>query len=168
VTSTFAALALVGALSPSANAQPPNFPDVNAFPAVDSSAYEVGGAHPSGSGWVFVTPNGLRCAINQIAELGVECVGTVAGTDGFIKATASLTTPGRIQPSAGSALDFPPLLATGNKIVASGVVCAVPADDTLACRAGRPDTWSADSPDPPGVHYAEHGFVVQPSGNFIY
>jgi hypothetical protein len=80
----------------------------------------------------------------------------------------SLTKPGQVQrydnPARGSA----PLLPTGHKIAAAGVVCAIPADDTLACRARKPDTWGTDTPDPPGEHYGEHGFVVQPSGSLTY
>nr|WP_041781931.1 hypothetical protein [Mycolicibacterium chubuense] len=154
-----------------AHAAPPGFPDVDAFSAVDPSGYQLMGAHPSMSGWVFSTPAGLRCQDSLIPDLGVFCQGPIAGSaPGTTMVSVSLTTEGAfsrsdLDPGAGSY----PLLPTGAKLAAgNGVVCAVPTADTLACRAGKPDSWAADTPDPPDRHYGEHGFVVSPSGSWAY
>ena len=62
-----------------------------------------------------------------------------------------------------------PLLPTGSRFAAgNGVVCAVPTADTLACRAAKPDSWPAETPDPPDRHYGEHGFVIAPTGSWTY
>ncbi|EHB97289.1 hypothetical protein MAB47J26_21323 [Mycobacteroides abscessus 47J26] len=162
-----AALAVV----PVANAQPPKFPDVDSYPAVDIAEYQVIGAHPSMSGWVFSTPGGLRCQSNMIADLGVSCTGPIVGAATDMNSVAvSLTKPGLIARYEQSPDDHSyPLLPTGSKIApGNGVVCAVLADDALACRAKKPDSWPKDTQDPPDRHYGEHGFVVQPSGSWSY
>ena len=166
-----AAVSLSGLSAPVANAQPAGFPDVDTFRAVDPADYQVFGAHPSLSGWIFRTPGGLVCRDSLIPDLGVACDGSVVGAPpGMNVVTVSLTSAGRIaaiEPSPDDQL--PALLPTGTKIDAgNGVVCAVPADDALACRAQKPDSWPKDTPDPPDRHYGEHGFVVQPSGSWTY
>jgi hypothetical protein len=173
VSAVFTSILLSAGLgvAPAANAQPPKFPDVDSYPAVDLSEYRVIGAHPSMSGWVFSTPGGLTCQDSMIADLGVSCSGPIVGAgEGMNSVTVSLAKPGLIaefeQSPDGRAY---PLLPTGSKIAAgNGVVCAVIADDALACRAKKPDSWSKDTPDPPDRQYGEHGFVVQPSGSWSY
>jgi hypothetical protein len=166
---TLTAGALVTAAA--AGAAPPDFPDVDTYPAVDAGVYQVLGAHPSTSGWAFSTPAGLRCQNSMIPELGVFCQGPASGAPARVTTVgASLTTPGEFGAYDG-AMDMAaaPLLATGSKFAAgNGVVCAVPDDSTLACRAGRPASWTADTPDPPDRHYGEHGFVVGPAGDWAY
>ena len=152
-------------------ASPPGFPDVDAFPAVDPAAYQIFGAHPSMSGWVFRTPAGLRCQDSLIPDLGIFCRGPLAdSSSGVSMASVSLTHAGELgYDDVGSDDGSYPLLPTGSRFAAgNGVVCAVPAADTLACRAAKPDSWPADTPDPPDRHYGEHGFVVAPTGNWTY
>ncbi|MGE2836645.1 hypothetical protein [Mycobacterium sp. SMC-4] len=143
-----------------------------AYPEVDPSAYEVLGARPSASGWVFSTPSGLQCRNSLIAELGVFCSAAIPGNaDGVDSAAVSLTQPGVLTrtDTAGADGDAFPLLPTGSKIAAcNGVECAVIDDDALACLAKKPDTWSDDLPDPPDRHYGEHGFVVQPGNSWAF
>lgn len=157
--------------APAANAQPPKFPDVDSYPAVDLSEYQVIGAHPSMSGWAFSTPGGLRCQSNMIADLGVSCSGPIVGAGtGMNSVTVSLARPGLIAQYDQSPDDHSyPLLPTGTKIApGNGIVCTALTDDALACRAGKPDSWPKDTPDPPDRHYGEHGFVVQPSGSWSF
>lgn len=166
-----AALALIGVGSGPTAAQPAGFPDVDAYPPVDPAAYQVHGTHPSGSGWEFTTPSGLTCSDSLIPDLGVRCLGAIAGAQPATNSVAvSLTTPGRIEHvDTVAGRDPARLLPTGSKIDAgNGVVCAVPADDALACVAKKPDSWSPDTADPPDRHYGEHGFVVQPAGSWTY
>lgn len=157
--------------SPLATAIPPEFPDVDSYPAVDLTPYRVQGAHPSTSGWVFQTPGGLRCRDSLIADLGVFCQGPVAlASDGENAVATSLTTPAQlIRSDLDPTLAPVPLLPTGTKIAAdNGVVCAVLTEDSLACRATKPVSWPADTPDPPDRHYGEHGFVISPAGNQFF
>lgn len=62
-----------------AQAAPADFPDLDTFPEVDPARYEVAGAHPSMSGWVFITPGGLRCQNSLIPDLGVSCQEVTSG-----------------------------------------------------------------------------------------
>lgn len=154
-------------------AAPADFPDVDAHPAVDPATYEVFGAHPSTSGWVFSTQAGLLCRNSLIPDLGVYCmVPTSDEASGWRAVAVSLTIPGEFLASddgPGAGADAFPLLPTGSKIAAgNGVVCAALDDATLACRAATPDSWSADTPDPPDRHYGEHGFVLGPEGGTAY
>ena len=147
-----------------AAAAPDDFPDVDAYAAVDPADYQYFGAHPSMSGWVFSTPAGLWCQDSLIAELGVSCQSptTIAGV--------SLTHPAQFS-DPGDSPQPPParLLPVGSKIAAdNGVVCAVVDDETLACRASKPDSWNADTPDQPDRHYGEHGFVVGAARHWGY
>ncbi|BBX70218.1 hypothetical protein [Mycolicibacterium psychrotolerans] len=154
-----------------AGAAPPEFPDVDAYPAVDPTAYQVFGAHPSMSGWVFSTPAGLRCQDSLIPDLGIFCRGPLPGSSsGISTASVSLTHAGEFgYDDVGSDVGPSPLLPTGSRFAAgNGVVCAVPAADTLACRAAKPDSWPADTPDPPDRRYGEHGFVISPAGSWTY
>lgn len=167
---TLGTLALLTAAPLPAHAQPPDFPDVDSFPAVDPAPYEVRGAHPSGSGWAFSTPGGLWCAASMIPDLGVSCSGPIVGTEPPMNAVSvSLTRPGQFTDNGGKPEKPAQLVPTGSKFApGNGVVCAVLADDELACRAKKPDSWPADTADPPDRHYGEHGFVMRPSGSWAY
>ncbi|CAA0130395.1 Uncharacterised protein [Mycolicibacterium vanbaalenii] len=162
--------ALSGA--PTATAVPEAFPELDAYPAVDPGPYQVFGAHPSTSGWAFSTPSGLQCRNSLIPDLGVVCFGPVPGTqDGVDSVGVSLTREGTLMTSegAGTAAEAYPLLPTGSKFAAgNGVECAVMSDDSLACLARKPDSWAADTPDPPDRRYGEHGFVVQEAGSWTF
>lgn len=155
-----------------AQAAPPDFPDLDSYPAVDPAVYEVSGApHPSASGWAFITPGGLRCANSVILDLGVSCRGPAPDARPVdIIAGVALTKPGYVIDTDGEIGEAPvSLLPVGSKFAAgNGVVCATLDNMTLACRAAKPDSWPADIPDPPGLHYGEHGFVVGPTGNRTY
>lgn len=158
--------------APAASAFPAEFPELDAYEAVDPSTYQVLGARPSTSGWGFSTPSGLQCRNSLIAELGVSCSATIPGIpDGVDSASVSLTQPGVLTrtDTAGPGDDSFPLLPTGWKIAAgNGVECAVINDDALACLARKPDSWAPDTPDPPDRHYGEHGFVVQPGNSWAF
>lgn len=170
----FASIAVSAGLvaAPAANAQPPSFPDIDSYPAVDLDEYQVIGAHPSMSGWVFSTPGGLKCQDSMIADLGVSCSGPIVGTRSRMNSVGvSLRSEGQFRYSADESDDGHPypLVAAGSKIEpGNGVVCAVLTDEALACRAKKPDSWPKDTPDPPDRHYSEHGFVVQPAGSWVY
>lgn len=154
-----------------AAAAPEGFPDVDALPAVDPGPYQVFGAHPSTSGWLFSTPAGLRCQDSLIPDLGIFCRGPLPGApSGITMASVSLTREGEFgRDDTGSDEASYPLLPTGSRFAAgNGVVCAVPTVDTLACRAAKPDSWPAETPDPPDRHYGEHGFVIAPTGSWTY
>ena len=154
-----------------AQAAPADFPDLDSYPAVDPAGYEVAGAHPSMSGWVFRTPGGLRCQNSLIPDLGVSCQGPAPdGRPVDIIAGVTLTKPGFVVDTDGELGEASvSLLPVGSKFSAgNGVVCAALDDMTLACQAAKPDSWPADTPDPPDRHYGEHGFVVGPTGNRTY
>jgi hypothetical protein len=170
-TVALATLSGLAIVAPSVRAQPSEFPDVELFPAVELTPYQVLGAHPSTSGWVFQTPGGLRCMDSLIAELGLFCQGPIPGApDGENAVGVSLAQPAELSRSDLGPDDRPyPVLPTGTKIAAgNGVVCAVLTDKSLACRATKPASWPADTPDPPDRHYGEHGFVLSPAGNRFF
>lgn len=158
---------------PAASAAPAQFPDLDGYPEVDPSVYQVLGARPSTSGWAFRTLSGLQCQTSLIAELGVSCSAAVPGvSDGVDSASVSLTQPGVLTRTDTADIDSGepfPLLPTGSKLAAgNGVECAVIHDHALACLARKPGTWPADTPDPPDRHYGEHGFVVAPGGSWTF
>ncbi|NVN54172.1 hypothetical protein HLY00_3269 [Mycolicibacterium hippocampi] len=157
---------------PTAAALPEAFPDLDGYPAVDPGPYQVFGAHPSSSGWAFSTPSGLQCRNSLIPDLGVVCFGPVPGTQqGVDSVGVSLTREGTLMTTDDTGTDADPylLLPTGSKFAAgNGVECAVISDTSLACLARKPDSWAADTPDPPDRHYGEHGFVVQPEGTWTF
>ncbi|MGQ9349641.1 hypothetical protein [Mycolicibacterium gilvum] len=162
--------AVVGA-SPSTAAPPPDFPDLAAYPAVDPAAYQVTGGHPSTSGWAFTTAGGLRCQNSLIPDLGIFCEGLVRDAPSEVMSVnVSLTTPAGFDRREGE-LETPwsPLLPVGSRFAAgNGVVCAAPDEVTFACWAAKPDSWPADTPDPPDRHYGEHGFLLSPAGHRGY
>jgi hypothetical protein len=155
-----------------AQAAPADFPNLDIYPAVDPAGYQVSGApRPSASGWAFITPGGLRCDNSVILDLGVSCQGPAPdGRPVDIIAGVALTRPGYVIDTDGEIGKAPvSLLPVGSKFSAgNGVVCATLDDKTLACRAAKPDSWPADTPDPPDRHYGEHGFVVGPTGSRTY
>jgi hypothetical protein len=154
-----------------AQAAPADFPDLDSYPAVDPAGYEVSAPRAGAAGWAFITPGGLRCQSSVILDLGVSCQGPAPDARPVdIIAGVTLTKPGYVIDTDGEIGDAPvSLLPVGSKFSAgNGVVCATLDDMTLACRAAKPDSWTADIPDPPGLHYGEHGFVVGPAGNRTY
>lgn len=169
---TAVVLGVAGLLAGAAPAQaaPPEV-DLTAYPAVDPAPYQVFGAHPSTSGWIFETPGGVRCQDSLIPDLGIVCSGPLAGTDATM-VSVSLTHEAMFtesdMPESGPE-SAPPVLPVGSRFDAgNGVVCAVPTADTLACHAAKPVSWPADTVDPPDRHYGEHGFVTSPDGSRGY
>ncbi|MEH3139963.1 MAG: hypothetical protein PGN37_07205 [Mycobacterium kyogaense] len=149
-------------------AAPPEV-DLTAYPAVDTAPYQVFGAHPSTSGWIFRTPAGVRCQDSLIPDLGIVCSGPLAGTD------ATMVSMSLTHEAVFTESDMPPgapeplLLPEGSRFDAgNGVVCAIPDAETLACHAAKPASWPADTVDPPDRHYGEHGFVTSPDGSRGY
>jgi len=160
---------LMVAAGPAHAAPPADFPDLDVYPAVDPAPYQVFGAHPSTSGWMFRTPAGLRCQDSLIPDLGIYC--STPGPEGSM-ASVSLTHEGVVGPAdTGTGADSQPapILPVGMRFAAgNGVVCAAPTIDTFACRAAKPDSWPADTVDPPDRHYGEHGFVLGRASNWTY
>ncbi|WP_185976089.1 hypothetical protein [Mycolicibacterium sp. 018/SC-01/001] len=142
---------------------------MTAYPAVDPAPYQVLGAHPSMSGWIFANSAGVRCQDSLIPDLGIVCSGPLAGTDATT-VSVSLTHDAVFTDSdMGRADSAPRLLPVGSRFDAgNGVVCALPDAETLACHAAKPASWPADTVDPPDRHYGEHGFVISPSGSRGY
>ena len=64
-------------------------------------------------------------------------------------ASVSLTRAGEFgRDDVGSDDAAYPVVPIGSSFAAgNGVVCAVPTADTLACRAAKPDSWPAETPD---------------------
>lgn len=146
--------------------------DLTAYPAVDPAPYQVFGAHPSTSGWIFRTPAGARCQDSLIPDLGIVCSGPLAGTDATtvsVSLTHEAMFSSDMGPAGSTPGSEPPLLPEGSRFDAgNGVVCAVPDAETLACHAAKPASWPADTADPPDRHYGEHGFVTSPGGSRGY
>ncbi|MDV3129576.1 hypothetical protein M1247_32050 [Mycobacterium sp. 21AC1] len=153
-----------------ANATPTEFPNVDAYPAVNLPDYYVTAAHPSGARWSFSTPSGIECSASMIADLGIYCWGALGADDDSDQVWASLEKAGRFSTAEQGGSDSGTLLPVGSKIeTPSGMVCAVPTAQELACRAQKPDSWP-DTPSPGArlQEYGVHGFVLEPSGSWAF
>ncbi|HEX5144798.1 MAG TPA: hypothetical protein VFW21_13100 [Mycobacterium sp.] len=163
-----AVASLAIALSPTACAdceRDAEFPDIDSFPAVNLADYAQIGTHPSTSVYRFTTPAGVQCVVGMITEMGVQCWGAPVGAAPRSAITASTLAAAAYSEQAPNLHGDAKLLPADSKLDAgNGVVCAVIADDTLACRAGPNGAMTPDGP----VHHGVHGFVIQPSGNWTF
>ncbi len=167
VAGLFAALAGV----PAANAEPANFPDLSGF-AVATDTHQGAFQQTAQQVVKFATPDGLRCSIGALGGLApsVRCYGPIPGI---------ADVPLKIDPSAAEPCDFgvarliaanpgaissfrgecptdladAALLAPGQKVSAGPATCGVVAGGVTAC---------IDKTD------GGHGFVLQPSGSWVF
>lgn len=167
-TMMVAIVSLAIAQSPTACAdcgQSREFPDIDSYPAVNLSDYARIGTHPSSSAYLFKTPGDVVCVVGMITEMGVQCSGVQVGPAPKSTIAASTLAAAEYSDQAPALERDAKLLPVGTKLDAgNGVVCAVIADDSLACRAGPNAEMKPDDP----VHHGVHGFVMQPSGNWTF
>jgi hypothetical protein len=169
VATTGAALAI--AQLPTAGADPrqppPQFPDINAYPAVNLADYQHFGGHPSSSGWLFKAPNGVTCSVGLIDEMGATCWGAAVGSPPKSELNASSLHAGRYQAADPDWNPEAALLPVGTRLDSTnGVGCALLSHDSLACRAAP--NKGIDVNNPENSRYGVHGFVLQPSGNWTF
>lgn len=165
--------ALVMAPLPAACATPPatpkypvpeGFPDVDAYSAVNLADYAKMGAHPSMSGYVFHSPSGIMCRAALIDDGGASCTygGVAPAPDNSVK--ASTMEPGHfllIKPGDG----VTNVLPVGSKLdTTNGIVCAMIADDEIACRTG----YNEDIDPKKHPQYGIHGFVAKPGASWTF
>ncbi len=151
--------------TPIALAEPPGFPDLNTFVEVPASQYVTAGSR----GMTFIgfsTAEGINCGFsnpdspdgqNQL----IHCAGPLPGLQD-VPATGSgpcetgVASQVAITHSKGSCADVKPtrkILGPGQKITHGMVTCAVGNGPLVAC---------IDRFGP------ERGFVLQPSGSFVF
>jgi len=151
-----------------ARAEPPKFPDLDAFQAVDPAPYTA--AARAGGGVYFDTPDGLQCTIPNPYHPGdhvsASCGGRLPGlpdnsprgTYGCseVASPTSLPTdlgPYTFQAGTGCPIVTSPLpLTIGQKITKGDITCVVGADRLTACV------------DP----VLNRGFVLQSSGSWTF
>jgi hypothetical protein len=178
-TAVVAALGATALPPPLAGAAPSGFPDVNAFTAVDPQGYlriDNAGQPGAGSNSVtrvyFSTSDGVLCRwvyvpealANLVTNTGITCSGNIPGIPDSVPANGGVGCA-RVAPPALLAPEFvfdrhwgacPPFnavsLNAGQKIETGNTTCAVGTGSLIACI------------DPA----AEHGFVLQPSGSWVF
>ncbi|MUL81542.1 MULTISPECIES: hypothetical protein [unclassified Mycolicibacterium] len=158
VPAFWAAIVLAGATAPIADASPPGFPDLDAFSAVDPAPYVEHGLKASRVG--FTTPT-MTCSWDYLQDHNAHVVAGCRGTIVGMPAEARQSEIGSSCDGVGSTFtrgsgpcpppDEYPRLAPGHKLTAVNTTCAV-TDDGVACI------------DP----IVNHGFVVQPSGSWVF
>lgn len=180
--STFvvAILLIVGAtlVPPTAAAQPPGFPDVNAFTPVDPQGYvfvQYLGSEPGNYTFNvhFSTSEGVACVWTYIhkgmenpnAYAGIRCMGDIPGIPDSVPDNGGLGCARVVSAPFSHELvfdrhwgDCPPFppgvpsLNAGQKIETGNATCVVGGGNLTACI------------DP--VH--DSGFVLQPSGSWVF
>jgi hypothetical protein len=146
--------------APRAQAQPPGFPDLNAFTEAPASLdFSRPGRLANGYAF-FRTPDGLSCMIGSL----VRCSGPLPGLAGaefsdcaFVLQSyedAQRSEPFRFEKSTdGCSPPTDELLAVGQKatfVSNDTTICAVGAGQLTACIRN------------------DHGFVLQPSGSWVF
>jgi hypothetical protein len=173
VTATIAAVLgaiLVAPAPPTASALPPGFPDLNAFTAVDAASHVV--RYPRGGAAVgFATPDGVECQWGILADpnahTDIRCSGDIPGIPASVpdKGGAGCAQVAQSGGLVGSTYlyvfdrhggytcpPFPASLQVGEKITLSNITCVVAPGNVTACV------------DP----VVNHGFVLQPSGSWVF
>lgn len=150
-----------------AHAEPPKFPDLDAFRSVDPAPYTA--ADRAGGATYFTTPDGLQCDIPQPYQPGdhvsAGCAGKLPGlpddaprgSEGCSEVASPTLLPTDLgpytfQPGTGCPILTTPLLDVGQKITKGDITCVVGADRLTACI------------DP----VLNRGFVLQPSGSWTF
>ncbi len=160
VPAMVAALA-VGPAVPSAEAQPPGFPDLNAFTEAPANL-DFSRPDRWANGYAFFrTPDGLSCMIGGVRR----CSGPVPGLPveygecAVVLQTheeSSRSTPFRFEKSVeGCPPPADELLNVGQKLTLTAnntTTCVVGEDRLTACIDGN----------------GKHGFVLQPSGSWVF
>ncbi|MBX7434126.1 hypothetical protein JDV09_18685 [Mycobacterium sp. Y57] len=162
-----AAAPLLGVLAiaaaPGVAAADPGFPDLSAYPAVDAVDYLQ--SYPYFSGFAFETPDGLRCAHNELnsrddpSRSTLSCEGPRPdrgpGTWQVLVATDEAAVAEPSYPPLDPAIPTDPATAPRtlpalHKIVYAGIECAADDRGMTACRIG------------------EHGFVLTPTSTELF
>ncbi|HME17816.1 MAG TPA: hypothetical protein VKG83_20625 [Mycobacterium sp.] len=163
-------IAAVSLVTPKASALPPGFPDPNAFTAVDAASHIV--HYPrSGAAVIIATPDGVQCSWGvpggPDSHTDVRCSGNIPGIPVSVPddGRAGCATLGKSGGSMGATYlyvfdrrggstcpPFPATLTVGQKISATNITCVVAAGNVTACI------------DP----IVNHGFVLQPSGSWVF
>lgn len=143
--------------APELPAPPDGFPDLEAFTAVDREDFKLGG------GQSFVGPEGIRCRLDFGPHNSVVCGGNI---DGIPDSVTGGGCPEVRKPQDGSS-DAPYVIsrpdgecvtsrsmpiATGKKLKGDNSTCVIGDDNLVAC-------IDADH---------KHGFVLQPSGSWVF
>jgi hypothetical protein len=163
IAATVITIAATYADSSSASADPqPNFPDTSSYVEADSQQYEAD--DPRVSSLFFTTPDGLWCHMFQNAG----CSGKLPGTSGIPNkdGCSSVEKSGQFdgdgapyvyKPYTARSCDFKPgntkanLLNIGQKLTLDKATCVVGANSLTAC-----------------ISEYGHGFVLQPSGSWLF
>jgi hypothetical protein len=154
-----AGLTVVPAAQP-AKAQPPGFPDLDAFTEAPADL-DFSRSAKSADGYAFFrTPDGLDCMVGSLTRCSGNLPGLPAGEFGACAVVlqtyqeATRGEPFRFQASEqGCRPSADQLLAVGQKatFTTHGVTtCVVGAERLTACTNG------------------DHGFVLQPSGSWVF
>lgn len=135
---------------------PADFPDLNAFTAVDRDDYRVGGTS-------FVTPDQIECVLDWGAHRSIRCGGNIEGLSESVTGTGCP----HVRKSPDGPSDAPYVITrsenpcvsarwvpieAGHKLVAGNGTCVVGEENLVAC-------IDADM---------QHGFVLQPSGSWTF
>jgi hypothetical protein len=162
ILSAVAAIAAFGApTAPTAAAQPAGFPDLNQFTAVDAGPYvrPFSYAERWANGYLFFrTADGISCAIGGSSW----CTGDLPGRPDQPAGCGNVQSDGgdATRPFVFGSKEGPcvpstdPVLGAGQKVTnaAFGITCAAGSDGLTACIDTR----------------QEHGFVLQPSGSWVF
>lgn len=171
-TATFGVACIAGQLCfpmAEASAQPPGFPDLNAFTPVDPAPYTASAR--GGGDTFFKTPDGIQCALPNPypwkpgEHLSAGCSGPLPGLpagapaspDGCTEISTPTGMPTDLGPYSFQKGGSCPILTSqslvpGQKITAGAITCAVGANRLTACI------------DPA----LNRGFVLQPSGSWTF
>ena len=159
VATVAAGVALVST-APAAQAQPPNFPDLNAFSEAPADLHFSRPARWASGYAFFRTPDGLNCMIGSVTRCSGALPGLPSGEYGacavvlqtYEEATRSL--PFRFETSSedcGPSTDDP--LGVGQKLTFT-------TNYTTTCVVGEANLTACIQND--------HGFVLQPSGSWVF
>lgn len=158
VACTTAALAATS--SPQAGAQPPAFPDLAKFADADPTLFvrPFSYAERWANGYLFFrTPDGISCAIGGSSWCTGRFPGDADQPSGCssVSQSGDAATPFELKSVAdGCATTTDTVLNTGQKLTNAtfGISCVVGESRLTACI---------------GAH-GEHGFVLQPSGSWVF
>ncbi|MFG1934461.1 hypothetical protein ACGFK1_28040 [Mycobacterium sp. NPDC048908] len=161
LTAAAAAVITATTVAAPAGAAPPGFPDLNGFTEVGTPASYTR-PDPGSNGYAyFSTPEGISCSIGSTKWCGGNLPGVPAGTGaGCPSVLQTNEMASRSEPFKFTTSDRPcdaptdPVLNPGQKLTfeAYGTTCVVGGGGLTACI----DSWH------------DHGFVLQPSGSWVF
>jgi hypothetical protein len=141
---------------PTAAGPPPNFPDLNAFHAVDPADYQL-------TGTSFLSPNQIDCVLDFGPHHVTVCSGDIPAVPESVTASGCSVVR-KADPATGDApyvfersgqacaTSHAKPMTAGSKLSGKNGTCAVGDGDLVAC-------IDADM---------KHGFVLQPSGSWAF